>query len=914
MIRSKIQYLKACYQADFRTVSLLNYNSKRVTKQFLMPSAELLEGKLKWYPLPTEWAEDVTSHLQLHGKEKALFCGAFFLTGNMRLLGRSERVLAPLYLYSAEIIEHNDVFYATIDADDPIINPAISNLDGASETGRYEAFSEALPRGYIGFEEMDKIETTLETFFPDWNLNSLKAYPEIESLSPKTKEKQEQPFRMISAAGLCLLDKPDGSRGIMNELEIIGNQTVFAPPIQQLLNPNFSQTKPGPILKGHNVPASLSEHQQDIIKQIFQHPVQMVVGPPGTGKSFTIAALTAEMMSRGKSVLIVSKNEEAVQVVADKIEHELGLFELVIRANKKDYKKLLQKRLENLLSGIGTERVVAQDVESFRNVHNRLHRKIQSLESEIRSRLEQHLAEATFFQFYKGSLFDRLKLRWLHRKNIKLIPVWSLVLRLEEKIGRHHLLLRKYLKIVFHYHLNNALILHRTEIQKFVRALKSKTGNQKETYFNAIEFEMLLGALPIWAVNLSDVHRVLPLQAELFDLVIVDEATQCDLASVLPVLQRGKRALVVGDPKQLRHLSFLSQRLQQQLAEQYNLSEDDRHLLDYRNQSLLDLVSDKLESQQQVHFLNEHYRSMPDIIAFSNKHFYANRLHIMSSNPHSSQRKHVFQFDVMGRRNARGQNLEEVNTIIDRVQSIIESEASIDSSACQTLGIISPFRDQVDCIRKRLLENIPFDAISRHRIMVGTPFSFQGEERDIIFLSYALDDSSHPSAFQYLNREDVFNVSITRARSRQEVYTSFTDLAPAGNLLKQYIQHCRSDIQKEKQLAYIHYEDKFFNEVFDAIKRMDVDEIFPAYAVAGVEIDLVVTANGKTYGIDLAGFPGDFSGAMQLEACRMLHRSGVPVFYLPFSSWFLFPDSVEAALRRFLAGSAQSNTSLNHEA
>ena len=73
-------------------------------------------------------------------------------------------------------------------------------------------------------------------------------------------------------------------------------------------------------------------------------------------------------------------------------------------------------------------------------------------------------------------------------------------------------------------------------------------------------------------MNLSDAASILPLQRDMFDLVIIDESTQCDIASSFPVLQRGKRAVVVGDPKQLRHLSFLPRERQEAIADRYSLS------------------------------------------------------------------------------------------------------------------------------------------------------------------------------------------------------------------------------------------------------------------------------------------------------------------------------------------------------
>ena len=125
----------------------------------------------------------------------------------------------------------------------------------------------------------------------------------------------------------------------------------------------------------------------------------------------------------------------------------------------------------------------------------------------------------------------------------------------------------------------------------------------------------------------------MPLIPEMFDLAIIDEATQCDIASCLPILQRAKRVAIVGDPKQLRHVSFLARSKQAILATKEGLSAEVADQLNYRSKSILDLAEETITEQQRVQFLDEHYRSRPDIIQFSNRHFYNSSLRIMTQNP-----------------------------------------------------------------------------------------------------------------------------------------------------------------------------------------------------------------------------------------------------------------------------------------
>jgi hypothetical protein len=121
--------------------------------------------------------------------------------------------------------------------------------------------------------------------------------------------------------------------------------------------------------------------------------------------------------------------------------------------------------------------------------------------------------------------------------------------------------------------------------------------------------------------NLS-AHRSLPFEPKVFDCVIIDEASQCDIASALPLLFRAKRAVVIGDPQQLRHVSSIDDRKEQELAEQEG-AEHLRSHYSYRKKSLFDCAAETyMESGREPFFLAEHYRSHPKIIEFSNKTYY----------------------------------------------------------------------------------------------------------------------------------------------------------------------------------------------------------------------------------------------------------------------------------------------------
>lgn len=905
MIANKIRYLKACYQADLRAVSLLNFFSKKATYQLLLDSFEPVSGELTEFPIPTEWAEKMAAHMAIYGKEKALYCGAIFLSGTVNIVGKKETMLAPLYLYPTELLEEDGIYYISIEEGDPIINPAIISALDEGRQGLLERLSDELPKGYLNFDAVDKVEKTLAKYFPEIDISLLDILPgilsETERVSIIETNKKINGKVFLPMVGLCLVEKPAGSRGILNELEEMVQEGHLSEPVQVILG-NKTNAQRGDSFGLLHVPVLLSKAQETIVNDALKYPLKIIIGPPGTGKSFTIAALATEMLARGKSILIASKNVEAVEVVADKIEQHLGIDEIVVRASRKGYKKTVQVRLKNLSLGFGRKDVLQKDLRYSKYQLARINDNIEKTEKEIARQQKRHLIDGGFLSNYTDNIFQKVKKKWLEFQHGTMRPIWELTAELEKLTVTKNKSLKKYIQLHYNYYLRQAFRNSRTDILAMNKALKTGSGNLKSKYFDETNFKKILKALPVWSVRMADVHKVLPLYSELFDVVVIDEATQCDMASSMPLLQRAKSALIVGDPKQLRHLSFLSNKQQTVFARQFNIHQKELEDLNYRDNSLLDLVDEKITSQENVYFLNEHYRSMPDIISFSNKQFYAGSLHIMTDNLNTRNKKHNFIKRIKGKRNARGYNQFEADAIFQKIIELIEAEINIENHLCQSIGIISPFREQVNHLQRKAAKLLTGSQLERHRIMIGTPFSFQGEERDIIFISFALDDTSHPSAFYYLNKQEVFNVCVTRARVRQYNCISFSD-KKVGNeyLFGKYLAHIqmngtRSNSKTEGGLS----NDSFLEEVKKTVQEIGVEEIIVGHEIAGVKIDLLIVKNNKSFGIDLAGYPGEYEDIITLDNWKMIYRTGVPIFYLPYSNWIFDKAAAAVALKEFI--------------
>jgi len=651
------------------------------------------------------------------------------------------------------------------------------------------------------------------------------------------------------------------------------------------------------------VPGILSAAQEGVLGTSSRHPLSLVVEPPGTGKTYTVATVAVEHVSRGQSVLIVARTDEAVDVVARKIADQLKLPHVVVRGGRKAYLRDLREHVQDLLNGmLPTE---LREAGSSRQALARLRqqdRVIAALEREFadRAAAEVEWGEVLAADAGNDTLLTSLRRRYVRWRSGLQRPLWEVTQELHTRLDHREKDTAAYLGARYAEQLGKVLARQRADLVRFGKGLRAITARKRDEYFGQADFAAILRAFPIWLVRLGDLARNLPLREGLFDLVILDEATQCDIASCLPAPQRAQRAVVTGDPRQLRHVSFLSRRRQARLQEAYQLNDEDPEAIDYRERSALDLVSDRLAEREQAQFLDEHYRSTPDIIRFSNREFYAGALRVMTGRPLLPAHEGVELVPCVGQRLEDGTNRAEGEQVLTALRELVAEQAGLPDAACQSVGVLSPFRAQAEWLGREIATRFSGRDLERHRLAVGTPYAFQGEERDVMRLSFALDDCSHPTAYRHLARPDVFNVAITRARSRQVVHYSFSpERLPADSLVRRYVEEQAGQPVGVSSAVRDH-----FCEALRAALTAQGQRVWVGFPVAGLEIDLIVAGPAGLCGIDLIGYPGQFAGAFTLERYRMLRRAGLRTFPLPYTQWLADRERALREFAAFLNGSA----------
>ncbi len=275
--------------------------------------------------------------------------------------------------------------------------------------------------------------------------------------------------------------------------------------------------------------------------------------------------------------------------------------------------------------------------------------------------------------------------------------------------------------------------------------------------------------MPCWAItNLSARGRI-PFEPGIFDIVVFDEASQCDIASALPLLFRAKSAVVIGDSKQLSHISGLRHGQDQALLERFNLLSDCPEWA-YSYQSLFDLASVQA-APEAVISLVDHHRSHADIVGFSNREFYDGRLRIATRydqlKPPATGEPGIRWINVKGQtqrpRQGSAFNLREVERSVEVLRDLI-----LHKGYQGTIGFVTPFSIQARALVKAIGEDAILSAsLNKADFLADTVHSFQGDERDVMLFSPVLSANCHDGAKTFLrNNPNLFNVAITRARSQ----------------------------------------------------------------------------------------------------------------------------------------------------
>lgn len=503
----------------------------------------------------------------------------------------------------------------------------------------------------------------------------------------------------------------------------------------------------------------------------MKYPLAYIQGPPGTGKTNTIINTIITAFFNERTVLFTSYNNHPINGVFDK------LTSMTYRGKRIAFPVLRLGNVEKVKEAIEYIKTVYQQVEKISVFEGTLDRRKDDRAAKAKklSGILKQYEEVLELKDRKDAIKQVMEYQARNSDSMQVLPfqmdLYGRQLpQVEKKIsGVGEITDRQAIELVdtdfeqlrqYLYYTSARYIkqlgsrpyeeLYRiifeesdeTQVDSFSKYL-SKTENVKK----------LQKLFPIIITTCISAHK-LGKPESMFDMVIIDEASQCNTAISLVPIIRGDNLMLVGDPQQLNPVILLDEVVNQKLRQKYHVADE----YDYRKNSVYktflacDSVSDEV-------LLHNHYRCNRKIIEFNNKKYYNSKLKICSN----SKEKHPLVYmDV------RNESIDIKNTAPAEVDAIIEYAIN---NKEKSIGVITPFVNQKKLIEEELkLRNL-------NNVVCGTVHAFQGDEKDVVLFSTVLTNQTQAGTYGWIkNNKELINVATSRARDKLIV------LADSNNL------------------------------------------------------------------------------------------------------------------------------------
>ena len=701
-----------------------------------------------------------------------------------------------------------------------------------------------------------------------------------------------------NAAGIFLPDDGSFTKGAAEDLETLRSwdSNKRAPTSLSALfegldikNKNLGpEEEPVPLIS----PNALTPSQRQSAERSLAGPVTVIQGPPGTGKSQVILSILISAAVSGRSVLFAAKNHQAVNEVENRLKDLIGDVPLLIRARDAD-----GERDVNFLDALGdiakgeswNESIEADPMSELQNLLKDA--KEQAILSRSNTGLNKLHVEACDLA-ERLDLFrnnDAKKVRDGANSLRALARLWKWLLgcfssnlsventlpenATERQVERHLAAIKLEIATISatskkHSIAHELSIDLRDILPKIARRIT--IPNEADRQFAAVrlkevEFEksksarrmrvedamLVLRYRPIWAISTLSVPSRIPLLPCMFDYVVFDEASQCDVASALPLMARASKAIIVGDPMQLRFIPSLGNAAEHALMDAAGLARKGRATIAQSVNSLFDFTERCPMSQRM--FLSDQFRSAPAIVDYLNADFYGGRLVNRKEDtdftPPADYKPGLTWEDTPGIVTLRdGGNVNKAEA--ERIAALI-LRLTRDEAFKGSVGVISPFNSQVAEIQSAIAASVADKDCERLNLRVATVDKWQGAEADVIFFSLVIAPGTRMSAQTFLQRERRrLNVAISRARA---VCVIVGDLSYARSCGIRHIEYLAKRATTPWSPPKIGLFDSAWERRLDTAMRIRGLNPIPQHPVGTRYLDFALEGNGRKIDIEVDG-------------------------------------------------------------
>lgn len=431
-----------------------------------------------------------------------------------------------------------------------------------------------------------------------------------------------------------------------------------------------------------------------------------------------------------------------------------------------------------------------------------------------------------------------------------------------------------------------------------IKRIGKGTGKQAAKYRKLAQKEMenCKDVIPVWIMPLNKVIENIKLHNDLFDVVIMDESSQSDISAITALL-RGKRAVIVGDECQISP---------EAIGKDNEMVENliSRYLKDVPHAEWFDLKTSLYHTALRVFpsrlVLKEHFRCAPEIIGFSNDLCYSGEIIPLRC----PEKTDTFNPTVCAVKIEDG--------FKDAAKNVNEKEAEILVNkivqCCRdnhydgmTMGVISLLGEaQSDLIENMLKEKLGIEEMIDRKIICGDAYSFQGDERDVIFLSLVIANNAKFTALTKESDIRRFNVAASRARNQMFLFHSI-DLENLNSkcVRASLLSYCLNNENKS-----VIYEEGnsilasgFKKDVYNELKRKGYN-VKTDVKVGKYKIDFVIESSDIRLAVDCCSEDTAFSLNWEENHSRRmtLQRVGWNFFIIRESQFYYQPEVTMTSL------------------
>lgn len=791
--RQLVAYLKRCVTLDTSN-GFIDATDKRWAALRLQ-SEELINGAEPSIPITPEIEE----------MAKQLTPGDVLQYGWPTVVvidNKGVRRLAPMLVTELESPQPGDTHVHA--SDDPYLNPSLAaseHFDKPDVDAVATAFNEGIPVGQpdalavlldqaaqaLGLAERGINRTHLDLNLPDGE-------------------------GLFNVAVVIRTQNSIITQALLQELTYLENRTDWQDTAAaHLLNAHRpAAARDRSLAQPFVAPVALNDSQEQLINRVCEAPLTVATGPPGTGKSQVVVASVANSWIRNESTLLVSTNNAAVNVAVDRA-RSIAPPALIRTGNKtfRDNLPALVSCAVDYASSVQIDEAsTRRDLASVLSERNNALTAI-AVRSELNASLSENLdaAEISAMAVWASrsapesvdlaataEQLAKVRRAWFFRKRKRRQILQAVgaqhttsVEDLATWVGHrtafesHRSELRILNESLEHVDLNEIGERWQTLSQELVRTRVAQSILSHErsiTAFGTLRgggpglantIRQALGGLRGWACTALSLKQKFPLEAGLFDHVIVDEASQCSLAVVLPAAYRAKRLTLVGDPNQLSPIIGLNEDLVRDVAKASGLNPQDlvRRGLDYRSGSAFSAFAGAAGADD-IQLLDEHFRCHPLIARWFNTMFYGGRLTVLTDVgewPAGERGLQWIDNDGVAERppNSSTINRHEAEILMGELESLLDGDTSV--------GVVTPFSGQAGLIRQVAEQRFGAERLAASDFTVGTAHRFQGNERDIILFSTVIAPGINPRTARWVEQQrNLLNVAASRARRALVVF------------------------------------------------------------------------------------------------------------------------------------------------